>query len=585
MRLMLVVLCLPLALLPGCKKDPNSVKDQAAALAGGKSAAERSRAVENLKRIGTPEAAAALARGLTFAKPKLRIEIASALVELKARASAAALADALDFTASGRGGEGNVANEKVARALGDLGETRAAPALARLAKQSPDDRVKVEAITALGKLRDPSCVPILIELATDEQQEASVNTRALQALSAINTPEALPAFFRMLFADRKGTSFYFDAWQGIFRLREAAFDRTLLLLKGRDKECSEIAARHELLAPALLGKAAEIEGDLQDPRAVPVLEKLLKFTWRDKAHEEMQEPVTRMVRQSAGEALGRMRSRASIGQLLEAIETDEVRDAYVTALARIGDRSVLPKLTDCATTGHWGQRDACLQGLALMGGPAESKLFDRWLKDEKGRFLKECKDAGNAPADCASEAAKELEGRSRNTRAYRGVIDLLGRCADAPCLEKGLRAPDPVARQRAAYQLAQRNAVDSVPALLSAVRQPLKVDADAHPRIAAALAAEWLVERNADARARFRGEIPALQTLVEKESGSLVGRNSVEDLRRLIDILERGRASAAPVASDSAAPEPAKAVPAKATPAKTALGKKRVKGGAKRLHR
>jgi hypothetical protein len=49
----------------------------------------------------------------------------------------------------------------------------------------------------------------------------------------------------------------------------------LQVLNGRDKETSEIAARHELLAPALIGKAVEIEGDLQDPRAVPALEKLL----------------------------------------------------------------------------------------------------------------------------------------------------------------------------------------------------------------------------------------------------------------------------------------------------------------------
>jgi HEAT repeat protein len=572
MRRSLVFICLAIAALSGCKKNPNSVTDQAALLKGAKTAAERSKAIENLKRIGTKEAAAALAKGLHGAKPKVKMEIAQALVGLKAQSEAVAIAGAMDPSESGKGGEVNAANEKLARALGDLGDPSVAPALLRFAKESADDRVKVEAITALGKLRSGSAVPVLMELATDEKQEFSVNARALQALSAINAPEALPAYFKMLFADRKGTSFYFDAWHGIFRLREAAFDRLLLLLNGRDKECADIAEAHGLLASVLVGKAAEIEGDVQDPRAIPVLEKLLKFTWRDKNHEDAQEMVTHLVRQSASEALGRMRARHAVGALIAALESDDLRDGDVTALVRIGDKRALPKLTACAAEGSWGQRDACLQGVALMGGPAELPLFDRLVKGEKGRFLKECEGAGNSREDCESEAGKELAAREKNTRAYREVIELLGRCSDAACLERGLGAADPVARQRAAYELAHRGSVDSVPALLSAVRAPLKSDADAHPRVAAALAIEWLVERDPAARARFSGELPALQQLIEKESASVAGRASVEDLRRLADILERGRNTPSAEASEpAAAPEPAQAeAPAKAEPAKAA---------------
>ncbi len=574
MRWPLVLSCLLLAALPGCKKNPNSVKDQAAALQSAKTSAERGKAIENLKRIasapgGSKDAVAALAKGLLGAKPKVKMEVTQALVDLKDPSTAVAIAGALDPTAGARGGEVNAANEKLLRALGDLGEPSVAPAVVRFARESPDDRVKVEAIAALGKLRNPAAVPALVELATDEQQELSVNSRALQALAAINAPEALPAYFKMLFADRKGASFYFEAWQGLFRLREASFDRLLQLLNGRDKECSEIAAKHDLLPPALLGKAAEMEGDLQDPRAIPALEKLLAYTWRDKAHENLQETTARMVRQSAAEALGRLRARAAVDALADALETEEARDTHVTALARIGDPAVLPRLVACASTGHWGQRDACLQGLALMGGPAEAKLFDRFLKDEKGHFAKECKDAGNSPEDCASQADKELESRARNANAYRAVISSLGSCSETACLEKGLRDADPVARQRAAYQLAQRGAVDSVPALLAAVREPLKTDADAHPRVAAVLAAEWLVERDPAARARFRGEVPELQKLIESESGKVAGRNTVEDLRRLVDLLENGRStpsSAGPAAA--AAPGPAEAAPAKPTPVK-----------------
>lgn len=565
MRRSLAIICLAVAALSGCKKDPKSVADQAGLLKSAKTAAERSKAIENLKRIGTKEAAAALAQGLNGAKPKVKMEIAQALVGLKAQSAAVAVAGAMDPSVSGRGGEVNATNEKLARALGDLGDASVAPVLIRFAKESADDRVKVEAITALGKLRSGSAVSVLVELATDEQQELSVNTRALQALAAINSPEALPAYFKMLFADRKGTSFYFEAWQGIFRLREAAFDRLLLLLNGRDKECADIAEAHGLLSPVLVGKAAEIEGDLQDPRAIPVLEKLLKFTWRDKKHEDAQEAVTHLVRQSASEALGRMRARRAVKPLIAALEGDEVRDGYVTALARIGDKRVLPKLSACAAEGSWGQRDACLQGLALMGGPAELSLFDRLAKGEKGRFLKECEGAGNSLEDCESEAGKELEAREKNTRAYREVIELLGRCSDAACLERGLGAADPVARQRAAYELAHRGALDSVPALLTAVRAPLKSDADAHPRVAAALAVAWLVERDPAARTRFSGELPALQQLIEKESASVAGRASVEDLRRLADILERGRNTpSAEALEPDAAPEPAKVAPAKA---------------------
>ncbi|MFN7133276.1 MAG: HEAT repeat domain-containing protein, partial [Myxococcales bacterium] len=373
MRSLVIALCAALLLLPGCKKsDPNSVEDQVERLQKAKNNKERLAAIERLRSIGKKEAVPGLVEALKANPGEVREKIAVALGDIKDTSATAALSESIDFAVTSGSDkasqQANSANKEIARALGEIGDKAATEALLKLLKVTKDQYVKIETINALGKLKDPRSVELLSEIATDERIEPYINKKAIMALSQINDPRALPAYFKMAFAERKGVSFYPESSFAIFLLGDAANDKILKVLAGEDKDLLAWAKERDILEPAIYAKAAQIESDLQDRRAIPHLVKLLKF-------EDDNPRYKLIVRMNAADALGRMRAKEGVGPISAMLTEEEAntRGAYMRSLVQIGEKSVVPSFIKCAASGSWSARDYCVLGLAMLGEEKDLK--------------------------------------------------------------------------------------------------------------------------------------------------------------------------------------------------------------------
>jgi HEAT repeat protein len=522
-----------LALASCHRPDPNSVEDQVALLRKAKTAREKEKALENLRRLGSKAAAPGLTEALAEASPKIRAQIAVVLGELKDPSSANALAEAIDLSAGAHRPDANAANKEIARALGDLGGPGAAKPLLRLLKATRDNFVRVETISALGRVKDRAAVPLLSELAESEEEEALISKKAILALSEINDPSALPTYVRMLFLERKGRSHYPEASFAIFKLGAGAQDRVLRVLKGEDKELLDWAREHKVATPALFAKAAQLECDLQDRHAAPVLIGLLRF-------EDRERDYALEVRKNAADALGRMRVREAAPALAAMLKEENAlaRSAYARALAQIGAAGAAPKLAACAKQGNFAAREYCMVGLVLLGAKRDAKTLGALLKGEPALFDKECK-ALEGEVDCAKEKEAIVAARVRIIEGYRKVLETAGGCAEDQCLEELLASPEPLARERAAYELGRRGSARSIPALIATIQREVKDEVDLNPRFAAVCAVDWIAAANTEARKAAATQVGALKALVKSDEKRALTQRIAEEVLRLATKLER----------------------------------------------
>ncbi len=533
-RTLAVALGTLLLAFAGCHRpDPNSVEDQVALVKKGKTARERERALENLRRLGRKEAVPGLVAALAEASPKLRGQIATVLGEFQDRSAVKPLADSLDFSAGGSA-EINAANKEIARALGDLGGPDAVRPLVQLLKGTQDNFVRIEVISALGRLKDRSAVDLLSQMASDDSLDVLINKKAILALSDINDPSALPVYLRMLFFDRGNkTTFYPESSFAIFKLGAAANDRVLSLLKGEDKELMDWAQAQKVVTAAIFAKAAQIESDLQDRRAIPALLGLLRF--EDSVLEHKLE-----VRRFAAEALGRMRVSEAASVLSSTLgeEDSSSRSVYMRTLVQIGDASVMPKFVGCARKGSFDAREFCMLGVVLLGNKADAREFDGLVKAEPVLFDRECKELGGE-TDCAQEKERTVAARVKIIESYKKVLETAGGCTESKCLEAMLSDADPVARERAAYALGRRLAAESLPALFAAIKRGVKDAVDLNPRFAAVCAVDWITAASADGRKRAAPEAAGLRALVKSDEKHPLTQRIAEEVLRLAYKLER----------------------------------------------
>jgi HEAT repeat protein len=533
MRCLTVALCAALLLLPGCKKaDPKSVEDQIEALKEGKNTKLRLKALENLRAIGSKDAVPGLIAVLADANPVVKEEIARILGELKDTSAVQPLADAIDYAVGGGSDkqtqDANSANKEIARALGDLGDRAAVKPLLKLLRTTKDNYVRVEALGSLGRIKDPQAVTLLSDVATDERLETFINKKAIQALTEINSPEALPTYMRMLFVERRGVSFYPESAFGIFLLGDAAKDAVLAVLKDEDKSLLDWAKERSIIKPALYAKAAQLESDLQDPRAVAPLIKLLKY-------EDEDENAKGFVRTTAADTLGRMQAREALGPISAMLSEEEagLRAAYVRALVQLGDKAAVRKLLDCSGRGNWFARDACMLGVAMLGGGSEIKAFDGFAAVEGKLFMRECEEGIYGDVDCAQAKQENVEDRNKNISRYRKVLQTISACSDNKCVANALNDPEPLVRERAAYELGRRRAADSLWALFEAIKRPVKEEEELRPRFAAICAVDWIASSDPGAKSQAKAAVPALEQQVAEDSRKTMTMKIAEEVKRL----------------------------------------------------
>ncbi|MBS2032819.1 MAG: HEAT repeat domain-containing protein [Deltaproteobacteria bacterium] len=465
---------------------------------------------------------------------------ASALGDMGDKSVVPELVDAVDIS-RGSGAdhateEANHANKAIARTLGQLGDKGATPGLLKLLK-SKDNYTVIEAINALGDLKDPAGVKSLSDIATDTSIEPFVNKKAIMALGQIADPGALPAVHQMLYEERKGMSFFAESSFAIYEIGKPSTDMLIGDLKGSDPKFAGWAKDHGILRGAVLAKTAQMLGDLNDSRAESELLKLLSY----KDEDAQLQYATRM---QAADALGRMRSTKAVKPLTEMLGDEEVaaRNTYMRALRFIGDKSAVAAVAKKmdAPKESIGYREEAYKTVALMGDAAEAKAYDSAFNGEEKRLTGECKEAEIGDADCQAQI-KEVTARLKQ---YKAALATNCATGSVSCWTAKLQDPNPFVRTRAALELGHSGKADALSALFDAIQKPLDgADNDAvqnqdEARFAAIMAVHWLLDSGAKA-SDAAGMADKLEKQVEAEKSKTATMRSAEDVKRLAVRLRR----------------------------------------------
>jgi HEAT repeat protein len=341
-------------------------------------------------------------------------------------------------------------------------------------------------------------------------------------LGLLKDPKAVSIFFKTLFVERDDVSLFPESAFGIFVSGEQARERALLLLKGEDPETKVWMKERQIPEEEVLARAAQLQIDLRDPEAIPLLVRLL-------GHKD---PAIRMY---AARALGRMRAEEAISPLTQMLspENDAILGVIVKSLVLIGDIKVIPPLKKCSENGPWNQREYCIIGLALLGKQKEIAVLDLLLQQESASFDQECKKIAEEE-ECAKAKPENMTLRKKNITMYKKVIESFVGCSDTTCLQKLLNSEQPMVRERAAYELGYLGVPQSVTALVDAIRRPPSNAIDLNSRFAALCALEWTVSSNAQAMAKAKEFVPALEIQVEKDKEQILTQPSAEELMRLV---------------------------------------------------
>jgi HEAT repeat protein len=509
-RTSLIALCLVCAACHGRPKDPAGWAEAATRRPR---TAEKLEALREARRApGDRRAAVPFLVALLKESPRVRAEAAAALGEAGDPTAVPALLAAIDAGA-GKELPADVkdANRRIAGALGALRTRMAVPALLELLR-SRDGFTQIAAVDALGEIGDPAAVDALLSLATGEEVEPFVSRKALMALGKIGEPRAAPGVLRMLFQERAGMTFFPEASFAVYQIGNPMAAPLVALLKGEDKELVEWAKKRGVVGGALRAKAAQLLGDLEDPRIAPALIESLSY-------QDPDPQLQLLVRVCAAGSLGRLRAQEAvqpIGRLLQEESDPEARDRYAEALACIGAPSGLSPLRAAAAQGAWEARVSVLAALSRLGTAEDRELLTRVSSE--------------IPAH-ATEVARMLD-----------RIAVAAECgADLKCWTAKLTEARGWVRDRAALEVGRRGGSAQAEALAIAAALPVNDEDEVAARSHAVLALEWVTGHGA-----LGGYAVAerLEALVEREKGRSLTASVNEDAMRLAVRLRRQAAGA-----------------------------------------
>src|SRR5260370_1101684 len=338
----------------------------------------RVKAVQELRRLKAKQAAPQIAGQLK--DPLVKEDAALALQDIGGPQEVQPLLDAVDTTVGAGSDQAtratNRTNAKIVEALGNIGDPRAGPTLLRLARAS-DDMVRLSAVQALGLLHDKSAVPELARLVDDAAAPPLLIKKAIVSLGQIGDPAAIPALEHGLVLERQGVSFLPESSFALFLIGPPALEPLLKMAQDQDPAYLAWAKENNPAPAGTYAKAALVLGDLEDPRAVPVLLAKLKYVDPDPVPGTSR-LLSNLVKQFAANALGRLRAKEAVAPILSLVTTKDAQDEDLTsfaseALVAIGDRAQAKDLVKKAQSGVLRLRLLAAQAAALLGAPALRK--------------------------------------------------------------------------------------------------------------------------------------------------------------------------------------------------------------------
>lgn len=493
----------------------------------------RIKAVQELRKLKAKQAAPQVAEML---KDQLvKEEAALALQDLADSDQVQALIDAVDTTV-GAGSDqatrvANRTNAKIAEALGNIGDPRAGPTLLRLARAN-DDSVRLAAVQALGQVRAREAVPELARLVDDPAAPPILAKKAIVALGQIGDPAAISALEHGLVMERQGVSFLPESSFALFLIGAPAVEPLMKIAQDQDPAYLAWAKENNRAPAGTYAKAALVLGDLEDPRAVPVLMAKLKYVDPDPVPGTSR-LLSNLVRQFAANALGRMRVKEAAAPILALVTTRDPLDQELStfaseALVWIGDRPQARDLMKIAQDGDFKLRLVVAQSAALFGeaalGKAVQAMAEREIKGSQSGCQKQLAELGLSSDDskhACDMLAAQIGELAQPFEAARTCV------SNSPCWLSKLQDPAPAVRARAAYELGRIGAPEAVqPLVKTASDDQLLV------RGAATRALEWLASVEA-ARPALKAAAAALAAQLSAEQGKTQYLRVNEDVRRL----------------------------------------------------
>jgi HEAT repeat protein len=356
--------------------------------------------------------------------------------------------------------------------------------------------------------------------------------KAIVSLGQIGDPAAIPALTHGLVIERQGVSFLPESSFALFLIGQPAVEPLMRIAQDQDPAYLAWAKENNRAPAGTYAKAALVLGDLEDPRAIPVLLAKLKYIDPDPVPSTSR-LLTNLVRMFAAGALGRLRAQEAAAPIQQLIQTRDPQDDDLVnfsceALVWIGDRPQARELMKKAQVGVLKLRLPVAQSAALFGEPGLGKdVLNLALKESKRPqqvCLKELADL-TMPVDDPKTAcdllATQFGELSKPFEAARV-------CAmDAPCWLPKLSDQDPVVRARAAYELGRIAAPEAVPQLVKAASEEQLL-----VREAAVRALDWMTA-NPAAKPALKSAAAALASQLAAEQGKVQFVKVNEDLRRV----------------------------------------------------
>jgi len=525
------VLALALSLLACKPRDPNDPETWIAKL-DDRDAKVRVEAVRQLRKLKARGAAPQLAKLLK--DPLVKEDAALALEDLGGPAQVDALLEAIDTTV-GAGSDAaaraaNRTNAPIAEALGNIGDPRAGPALLRLARAT-DENVRLAAVEGLGNVKSKEAIPELSHIVDDAAAPPLLVKRAIVALGEIGDPGAIPTLTHGLVLERQGVSLLPESSFALFLIGQPAVEPLIKIAQDQDPAYLAWAKENNRPSAGTYAKTALVLGDLEDPRAVPVLLAKLKYVDPDPV-PGTSKLLSNLVRMFAANALGRIRAPDTAAAVQAVVSTANPQDEDLTALAAealvwLGDRSQARELLRKAQGGAARLRLMVAQAAVLFGEPALAKdLAALAAREAKGSPQACMRQLAGLSLQADERQACELLAAQFNDLSK--PLDAARACGtETPCWIGRLKDPDTEVRARAAYELGRAGAAEAAAALASAAGEEQVL-----VRTAATRALDWLAAVPA-ARPALKGVLDLLESQLAQDQGKSRYIKTNEELRRL----------------------------------------------------
>ena len=343
-------------------------------------------------------------------------------------------------------------NEKIAVALGRLGDPAAKPAIIKLLGQDAGNVINA-AIKAEIVFKDPAAVPALVAITKKDNLARNIRSDAVKVLGEIGDPSAVPALVRAMYVEKGGT-LYPEASFALMQIGSPAVPELVMTLEGKNKEVEEIGKN--FIVGAIPAKAADTLGWICDKSSYDALARVLQ-----KSHED--NPFATAKTAYAIARLQDKRGAMLISKYVVDEEDPGVRQNYLLALNLIGDPSVLPALFKAVKKPDVDKykkdgaselelnvlresRNEVVRAIARIGSGKNLAEYEKMMKAEKDDKIKKTME-DNMPM---LQASKECE-------------------AKLDCWIGKLNDQNKFVREKAAYQIGRIGGDQAMPILVNLI--------------------------------------------------------------------------------------------------------------------